>query len=527
MGSPREIAWMPADIRLSPARHGCQNSEAGLLSDAFAAANCRVLAGVEVNMDASTSVNGESTRGGARPPKSLSRRILGGGAWSLAGRIGSMGSLFLLNVVVARSLSKGEYSAFLTASSAVPFLSMLATMGAPFTLVRVMRTGAVSTDNRRRMLRGAIELTVIGGVVTAGGYWLTTAVFSDATKWQVLRDYPGLTIGWFTLSALCVVCASYLQADDDFRSAALVGARSGGLIPNGAALIGALVVVWAGWMSLGAVLSIQVLFLLAALAVAAIIIVRGFRYDAAMGVAAATPAADEMGYRPWWYFVESWPNLINQLIGVALVELDLFWIACLADDIAVANYGPVRNLRLLVTAPLLVASISLPPFVAELYGKGDLGRLERVLRATATAVAGPSLVALALLLVFPAAVIQWVYGPDFVASATALQITAVAAIVYVLSGSNAMTLTMTGRHRELMACSVGSLVLYCILSVPLVAAYGVTGAAIAYAIQTIVQNVVVTWRVKREIGIWTIPFCSWSAAREELVRLKRHVRPKT
>src|SRR5690349_4537524 len=45
-------------------------------------------------------------------PHSLSHRVMRGGAWSLAGRIGSMGSLFLLNVVLAR-LGNADYSAFL------------------------------------------------------------------------------------------------------------------------------------------------------------------------------------------------------------------------------------------------------------------------------------------------------------------------------------------------------------------------------------------------------------------------------
>src|SRR5262245_1803642 len=88
---------------------------------------------VDDAMDASTAADGPTGQNAATPssapPRSLSHRVLSGGAWSMAGRVGSMGSLFLLNVVLARALSKQEYSAFLTAASAVPFLSMLATLG--------------------------------------------------------------------------------------------------------------------------------------------------------------------------------------------------------------------------------------------------------------------------------------------------------------------------------------------------------------------------------------------------------------
>ena len=85
---------------------------------------------------------------------------------------------------------------------------------------------------------------------------------------------------------------------------------------------------------------------------------------------------------------------------------------------------------------------------------------------------------------------------------------------------------MTGRHRDLMVCSLFSLGLYLVISPVLIAKYGVTGAAVAFAIQIIVQNVMVTARVKQTTGLWTTPLCSWRAAREEFRRLKHARRDK-
>jgi O-antigen/teichoic acid export membrane protein len=74
--------------------------------------------------------------------RSLSRRILSGSAWMMVGRLASMGSLIFMQVVLARSWShaKENYSAYLTAASVVPLMSMLATLGVPWTLVRILRS---------------------------------------------------------------------------------------------------------------------------------------------------------------------------------------------------------------------------------------------------------------------------------------------------------------------------------------------------------------------------------------------------
>jgi O-antigen/teichoic acid export membrane protein len=445
--------------------------------------------------------------------KSLSRRVLAGGAWSLAGRIGSMGSLFALNVVLARSLGPEGYAPFLPAASVVPVLAMLATMGVPMTLIRVVR-GSSDPERRRLALRGAAMATIVGCLFATVVFVAAHGIIPAGVEWRVLRDHQGLVAAWFCMSALCMMAANFLQAEDDFRSAALVGARSGGLIPNVLALLAALGLAAAGMLTLDAALWMHVLAYLCALGAAAWLIARALRrssHDSERGVLAKSAGPPSAS----WFLGESWPNLLNQLIAVALNELDIVWVARLTDADTLANYGAVRHLRLLVAAPLMVASIALPPFVAELYARGELKRLERLVRAAATALSIPSLIVLAVLLAAPALVLRFTFGAEYETAATALQFMAIGAVTFVLTGSNAMTLTMVGRHRELLVCSISGLVFYLVISPPLVARYGVSGAAAAYALQTIALNVAMTLRVRQLVGIWTIPLLSWKAVREE------------
>jgi O-antigen/teichoic acid export membrane protein len=432
--------------------------------------------------------------------------------------------LFLLTVVLARSLDKSDASAYMTAASVVSLLAMLATMGVPATLVRVLRAEAAHVAQRRSALAGAMKLTIGGCVLAAAGYALAGQWAPADAQWKVLRGYPAYVAAWFALSAICTVAATYLQGEDDFRAAALVGARSGGLIPNVLAMLGAAAVAWIGVLSLGVLLLLQAVVYAISLAAAVWFIVRTLRSPSKLHRPAALEPQAVASYSAAWYLAESWPNLINQVVAVMLTEVDLFWIACLSNEQVVADYGVIRSLRLLVAAPLLVASVALPPFVAELYGRGDVVRLERLVRGAATVLSIPSLLALLVMLAAPAAVIRLIYGEAFVGAAGALQVLSLGAIVFVIKGNSGMVLTMTGRHRDLMVCSLGSLALYIAISPPLVARWGVAGAAAAYTLQVIVQNVVVALRVKQTVGILTIPLTSWSAMREEAAFLLRQLR---
>jgi O-antigen/teichoic acid export membrane protein len=459
--------------------------------------------------------------------KSLTHRILSGGAWSIAGRLGSLGSLFLMNIVLARYLPTADFSAYLAAASVMPFLAMLACAGIPFTVVRALRGQISGPQDRTAILRGAIVVTLAGSALTTVAVYLTASAIPAEPKWYVLRHCPGLMSAWFTLSALAIVCACFMQGVDDFRTAAMLGARNGGLIPNMISLIVVAMAAAFGMLTLTLVMSSQVAGYVAALIVAAMVVpplLNRFRFDEPIRrESAEIPGRRPALYSAGWYFRESWPNLINQLITVALVELDLFWVACLAPESVVAEYGIVRNLRLLVTAPLLIASVSLAPFVAELYGRGDLARLERMLRGTTTIMAVPSLVALAACLFVPELIIRLTFGAKFVAAAPALSVASLGCIIFVISGSNGLVLTMTGRHRDLMVCSFIGLGLYLAISPWMIARYGVLGAAAAFTIQIVIQNIIVTLRVKQAVGVWTIPLLSPAAVIDEAVQLRRRL----
>ena len=74
-----------------------------------------------------------------------------------------------------------------------------------------------------------------------------------------------------------------------------------------------------------------------------------------------------------------------------MAELDVLIVGFFVADGDFANYGVAKTLINVVRIPLLMASVFLGPFIAELYYANQIDRLEKILRGAATIVGFPCL----------------------------------------------------------------------------------------------------------------------------------------
>src|SRR5690606_2231986 len=114
-----------------------------------------------------------------------------------------------------------------------------------------------------------------------------------------------------------------LQGLDDFRTASLIGARRGGIIPNLAFLGAILLAARIDLLTLQNVLVLQIIFHLVALIFAVYVLISYFRRVAASSVEEDdSPRKDDKAptYSTVWFAHQSWPNLITQLMTRAIVE---------------------------------------------------------------------------------------------------------------------------------------------------------------------------------------------------------------
>jgi O-antigen/teichoic acid export membrane protein len=152
---------------------------------------------------------------------------------------------------------------------------------------------------------------------------------------------------------------------------------------------------------------------------------------------------------------------------------------------------------------LMLVNLVVPPFIADLYARGERKRLERILRHTATLAGFPALLALAAFMLFGAPILGLVYGPAFREGATVLALLSLGRLVNVFTGSCGITMMMTGHQTKLMSITILTSALTvggCLL---VVRPFGTLGVAAAVCTGTIAQNIAMWLSTRYFTGMWT------------------------
>lgn len=438
-------------------------------------------------------------------PRSLRRRLYSNAAWSVIGRVISIGSVFASVVLLGRHLSTADFSAYTLAAAAVGFLSMPATFGAPRVILRLIREGLATHQPQLAIngWRGCIQLVVGSSMILALAFVVGVSFLEEDAKWRGIRDDSLLVAAWFTLSALCVAVAHALQGFDDFRMSAMVGARSGGIIANVLFLIAIAIALPAGQLTLQFALAAQVALNLLSLAFG------WFVLRAAMRAHAGVKPADELNGDAsrsglLWCLRECWPILLIQLTSLGIAQIDVLLVGWLSNESEIATYGAIARLGEILGAAQILATSIAAPFISELYATKQFDKLERLLRGIASLVAAPTLLVALAFMIAPGAILEHTFGYDFTDGAMTLRIVTIGSVVATLTGLNSLTMIMAGQQRQLMWLSAFVSLIYLTLAPLLISRWGIEGAATATALVFGAYNVAVTLMVKRRLGVWTV-----------------------
>lgn len=450
--------------------------------------------------------------------KSMRSRLTSAATWSVVGRVLSMGTFFGSHFLLGRVLLKSDYAAYVMVSVVASMSTVLLTFGTPQILIRAIRHNANVTQAVLSCLRLVLILIGIATVVLliASGY------LGEERKWIGLRDYKLWVILWLSCSALCLIASSTLQAVDDFRSAVLVGARNGGLLPNVLFFVLLFIGSRFEWLELGNVIALRALLQLVTLLIAATFISKSVRrYLANKPPGPSDAVEDTPDPTMVWFLLESWYTVVTQMVVLGMAEFDVLLVGSYVDDETAADYGVAKTLIALVKSPLLIAELFVGPFIAELCYLKQKASLESLLRGVATLIGLPALFALAVFMFFPEFVLNWTYGATFEGAIPLLQILALGQIVSVFTGCNGQALVMSGYQRELMGCSLFMLVIYILLAPWAIGNWGAIGGAWLNAALVAALNLIVTVMVKIKVDIWTTASPSYSALKYSLSRVLR------
>jgi O-antigen/teichoic acid export membrane protein len=195
----------------------------------------------------------------------------------------------------------------------------------------------------------------------------------------------------------------------------------------------------------------------------------------------------------------------------ALLSQALFWVDYFVASAYVSRgdvtsaelgvYSACVRVALALVLFLTAVSYVFSPFVADLHARGERERLDRLFKAITRWTVAGTIPLLLLMLIVPGPILQIFGGKEFTQGVGALRILLVGQAVNVSVGASGFVLIMAGRTGWDLLVYGLSFLLDLALSLVLVAAFGIEGAALSQAITIICSNALRLYLVYRFVHI--------------------------
>jgi O-antigen/teichoic acid export membrane protein len=450
-----------------------------------------------------------SVFGGLLSGSALKRRLLSGSIWAVAGRFGGAMVGILTASLLTFVISPKEVGAYNLVLSIVAFGALVGALGLPKTVVRLVaeNVGLNRSGRARRVIYIVLGLGVVGTLLTSLAYFLVIGDLIEGRLFDspLLLGLTGLIAAWIAIAIVQEITAETFRGFHDIRWATLLGGlatggKSGGLIMR-LVLLGilTLLVVTGAGVDLRTVMLVSI-----GAGSVSVLLSCWLLYGKVSSLDSKAMEEEPVSTRE--VLDDAVPFLAIAMTAFVLLSADIWILAALDSDTAVAVYANASKLVTFVAMPLLVVNLVMPPIVAEMYAQGRTARLERTLRAFSTLSGVPSLLVLVGFMLLGKPILSLLYNQDIYHSNTAwlvLLILSAAKLVAVWSGSCGLVLQFTGHQTSMLRVSLLTSPLFFVLAIFATMRYGPVGVAAAAALTTSLQNVIMVLLAKRKTGMWT------------------------
>jgi O-antigen/teichoic acid export membrane protein len=427
-----------------------------------------------------------------------------GGLLNLVGTAvyGALGFVFVL--VVTRGLGASDAGAFFEAVALFSIVAKIVLLGADIGLVRfIARSIALGRVHEvRPLLRVALVPVLVAGVAAALLMFLGAAplarLFADeghdrvalATYSRVLAPFVLVAAAYGVLEAASRAFGTMLPS---------VAIEKIGRSAAQPLLLAVAIGLGGGSVAIGASYALPYLAGAVALAWWVRELVR--RVHASVH-AAPPPTTDEptkavVARDTFWRFTG--PRAVSSVFQVALLWLDVLLIGALASSREAGIYAAATRYVLMGNMAGQALTIAIQPQVSALLARGAhrrAGELFQIAAAWTMAVSWPVFVTV---LVFRDALLR-LLGPGFAEASPALVVLAAAWLFASACGPIDVLLLMAGASGWNLANTAAAVLANVVCNIVLVPRWGITGAAVAWAISVVIANVAPAaevWRLLR------------------------------
>lgn len=411
----------------------------------------------------------------------------------LGGRVAFLGAGLLTGLLLTRLLPPRDVGTYLLAFSVVTVGAVVAALGLQQVVMRLIAE-SLGTDRPARARDAAVttfKVAVVSAVVVGLAY---VAIFDIAMLPTAgLGSIALATAVWMAVQGLQTLVAESHRGFRDVRTASVLGG------PFAAVLVTcSLGTLWLAGLRLGltAIVWLTVVCIVVSTIVPAVLLWRRVMALPAGGDPTQTVEARELLHI-------GGPLLVTSLVLIAGSQGDLWVVAALRPDADVAVYGVAVRTATLVGFPLFVATAVLAPVIAQMYARGQVRSLERLLRLSATVATVPALLLFALFFLVGSPLLGVTYGDFYRRGAVVLALLSAGQLASVGAGVCGLLLSVTGHQRLLMTVTAVVGVFTMVSVVVLTHAHGIVGAATAACLGLVGQNVGMVIAARRTTGIRT------------------------
>lgn len=429
------------------------------------------------------------------------RVVARGGALNLVGAAVTGLAGLALTVVVTRLVPQSTAGVFFTVTSLFILLVAVGQLGSDTGLVYFL--ARVRALQRPALARSYLAAAIRPATAVSAAAAVALALLASPLADMLAADQHALAVGYLRqvavflpLAVLANLCLAATRGYGTMRPTTLVE-KLGRPVTQIAAVTA---LAGAGGYALAAGWALPYL---PAAAVACWWLYRMRRNHATRDEPTASVA------REYWSF--ALPRALASVGQLALQRLDILIVAGLRGPVDAAVYAAAT--RLLVVGQLANQAISMAvqPRIAGLLATEDPAGANRVYRSSTA-----WLVLLAwpfyLLVAGFASQILLLFGRDYVAGQHVVVILCLAMLAATACGMVDVMLNMAGRTTWNLANVTVAVVVNVTLNVLLIPAYGIVGAAVAWAVAIVVKNVLPLAQIWRTLGLHPFDRGSGTAA---------------
>jgi len=417
--------------------------------------------------------------------------LLHGGVWAIAARVVGIIAALAVNGLLARLLTPENMGVYFLIISVVSVAALVAQAGLPSSIVRLIAESMGKGDGERARVAirlsvvfcGLFSLIVAGAFYFGVGQWAAIFIFKSTPMVKTI----GVAAVLIIVTALQGLIVEIFRGFHDMRLASLFGGVTtpvfsvmafGGiwLLQGYAGLHDILLLLLGGWL-----LSFFI----------AMVMLRP-KFSMLHG------GGDIDGKS---LLKISIPMGVTSLAIFAANQGDLWVVGAFLPEQQAAVYGAVLRFVMIMTMTHSLVVAVVQSTIAEMYGEGDLQRVQRIAQGSALVACTSAFGLILVYVVFGHELLVGVFGEFYGVGYWSLLIICTGQFVGMLFGSAGMVLMMTGYQSQFMKLSLATASLGILLAIGLVTIYGMTGVAIAWGLGAVFQGVGSWMLVKRFLNI--------------------------